>query len=267
MMDRLIEKLKAEGVPYWATENVLFINGDCLKVLPWIEAGSVDAVVTDPPYSSGGFTRSDRAQDPLKKYVRSGTEIIRASFSGDNRDGRSWCYWMALWLSEAARTVRESGYCLLFTDWRQLPLASDAIQAGGFVWRGVVPWDKTEGARAPHTGYFRHQCEFVVWGTVGVSKPAGWGGPWPGYYRIPVRKADKFHMTGKPTDLMLQLIECAPPDGLVLDPFAGSGTTGVACMRAGRRFIGIEKSPEIFKTAVARLEAEMRSPGLFTEVA
>ena len=160
---------------------------------------------------------------------------------------------MALWLSECFRIVRPSGYGLIFCDWRQLPLASDALQAGGFVWRGVIAWDKTESARAPHTGYFRHQCEYVVWGTKGVSQPSDYGGPWPGYIRQVVRQNDKHHMTGKPTPLMQELVQCARPGGLVLDPFCGSGTTGVACVQTGRRFIGVELDPGYADVARGRI--------------
>jgi len=228
-------------------------QGDCLAVLPTLVDNSVDAVVTDPPYSSGGFTRGDRAADPTSKYVQTGVELIRASFGGDNRDGRSWCYWMALWLSECHRIVKPSGYALVFCDWRQLPLASDALQAGGFVWRGVVAWDKGESARAPHTGYFRHQCEYIVWGTKGVSVPALHGGPWPGFIRQGVLLADKHHMTGKPTPLMRQLVQCVAPGDTVLDPFMGSGTTGVAALMEGRRFIGVEMDSHYYSVAERRL--------------
>lgn len=231
------------------------IQGDCLEVLRTLDAGSVDAVVTDPPYSSGGFTRSDRTADPAAKYVQTGTEIIRESFSGDNRDGRSWCYWMALWLSECHRIVKPSGYALVFCDWRQLPLASDALQAGGFVWRGIVSWDKGAAARAPHTGYFRHQCEYVVWGTKGVSVPAAHGGPWPGSVFYPVKQSDKHHMTGKPTALMRQLVQCVPPGGMVLDPFMGSGTTGVAALMEGRHFVGVEINAHHFGVAERRIRS------------
>lgn len=226
---------------------------DSLERMQSIPSSSLEAVITDPPYSSGGFTRGDRSATPVKKYITTGTQIIYESFDGDNRDGRSWCYWCALWISECHRIVRPSGYILMFTDWRQLPLATDALQAGGFVWRGVIAWDKTERARAPHTGYFRHQCEFIVWGTKGVSVPSKHGGPWPGSYRFPVILSDKHHLTGKPTDLMRQLVHVVPPGGVILDPFCGSGTTGVAAIEAGRRFIGIEKSPGYHAIAQERL--------------
>lgn len=253
--------------PTWQSDDgtVMLYLGDSLEVLPRLGEGSVDAVITDPPYSSGGFTRSDRTADPSEKYVQTGTDIIRASFSGDNRDGRSWCYWSALWLSACHRLVRPSGYALTFCDWRQLPLATDAIQAGGFVWRGIVPWNKGQGARAPHTGYFRHQCEYVVWATNGVSAAAEHGGPWPGCYDVPVLQADKFHLTGKPTALMEKLVAIVPRGGLVVDPFMGSGTTGVACLRGERRFIGIEKEPAYFDIAVERVRAEIERFPLFAD--
>ena len=76
-------------------------------------------------------------------------------------------------------------------------------------------------------------------------------------YGYPVLQSDKFHMTGKPTPLMQELVRIAPPDALVLDPFMGSGTTGVAALREGRRFIGIEIDQDHFDMACRRIEAEI----------
>jgi site-specific DNA-methyltransferase (adenine-specific) len=233
--------------------------GDCLARMRHIPNASVDALITDPPYSSGGFTRGDRLGDPVAKYQQSGSAIVRASFSGDNRDGRSWRYWSTLWLSECQRIVRPGGYALVFCDWRQLPLATDAFQAGGFQWRGIISWDKTEGARAPHKGYFRHQCEYVVWGSNGPLPKSTSDGPYPGCHRFPTRQADKHHLTGKPTALMEQLIRCVAVGGVVFDPFMGSGTTGVACMNTGRAFLGIERDEEYFDVAATRIGQAWRA--------
>lgn len=60
-------------------------------------------------------------------------------------------------------------------------------------------------------------------------------------------------MTGKPTPLLEELVEAAPPGGLVMDPFMGSGTTGVAAVRKGRRFVGIELDPHYFEIAKERI--------------
>lgn len=228
-------------------------HGDCLDVLKRLPAGSVDAVVTDPPYSSGGMFRGDRTQRTDSKYTLTQSAGRRPDFTGDNRDQRSWGFWCALWLGECLRVVKPSGYCLMFSDWRQLPTATDTFQAGGWIWRGVIGWDKTTAARPPNTGYFRHQCEYIVWGTKGVS--AANGGPWPGCFRFGVKQADKHHQTGKPTDLMAELVKVGDT---ILDPFMGSGTTGVACARTGRRFIGIELDAHWFQVAKDRIAAERR---------
>lgn len=231
--------------------------GESLEVMAGLPNASVDALITDPPYSSGGTMRSDRMAAPAAKYQQSGTEREYFTFTGDNRDQRSWIAWCTVWLTECQRIVKPGGYVLIFTDWRQLPATTDALQAGGFVWRGVVPWDKGLGSRAPHKGYFRHQCEYVVWGTNGhcevppLDDPRD--GPWPGCFQVPVVQDDKHHITGKPTKLMRLLVQCAPPGGVVFDPFSGSFTTAEACLREGRVFVGAEKVREYFDIGTSRL--------------
>lgn len=233
-------------------------HGDALAVLRTLASDSVDAVIVDPPYSSGGATRSDRNQTPNKKYTQGGTVTLRPEFSGDNRDSRSYAYWTQLWLSECLRIVKPSGYLLTFSDWRQLPTTADAIQAGGWVWRGIVVWDKGRGARAAHTGYFRSQTEYVLWGTKGVSRKAEHGGPFDGVYRQSVKQKDKHHITGKPTDLMRQLVQIVSPNAVILDPMAGSFTTGVAAILEGRRFIGIEMEKHYHDLGHQRIEQAMK---------
>lgn len=237
-----------------AGQTVALYRGEALALLAAVPDDTVDAVITDPPYSSGGFTRGDRMQKTADKYVEDKTIKQRPDFSGDNRDNRGWLHWSALWLAECHRVTKPAGYCLTFTDWRQLPQATDALQAGGYVWRGLIVWDKTECARPPHTGYFRHQAEYIVWGSKGISRPATWGGPWPGVYRLPVLQSDKHHMTGKPTDLLRALVQCVPPGGLVLDPFAGSGTTLAAAYLENRHAIGFELHDPVVAGAVRRLD-------------
>lgn len=244
-------------------------HGDCLEVLKTLDSASVDAVITDPPYSSGGFTRSDRTADPSAKYCQNGVTLGRSSFSGDNRDQRGFAYWCALWLSECQRILKPGGYALMFTDWRQLPVSTDALQSGGFIWRGIIAWDKGRGARAPHKGYFRHQCEYVVWGTNGPLEAATHDGPYDGCIHQPTIQADKFHMTGKPTVVMQELVRIVPVGGVVVDPFMGSGTTGVACVNTGRSFIGIEREQLYYDIASRRIaEAqEKKTSPLFAATA
>lgn len=229
--------------------------GDCLDVLRSLPDGGVDAVVTDPPYSSGGAFRGDRMQGTRVKYVDTRNPGVGPEFTGDNRDQRAYGYWCALWLSECLRITRPGGACCLFTDWRQLPTTTDALQAGGWLWRGIAAWDKTEAAR-PRKGCFRNQCEYVVWGTKG---PIPHEGPClPGVWRKAVSGSGKVHIAGKPLAVMCGVVAICPEGGTVLDPFMGSGTTGVACLQTGRKFIGVEIDPAYFAVARGRVEEAAR---------
>lgn len=243
------------------------IQGDCLAVLRDLPDDCVDAVIMDPPYSSGGLFRGDRTGSTTDKYVQGGTHMSRLDFAGDNRDQRSYAFWSVLWLSECLRVAKPGAAICVFSDWRQLPTMTDALQAGGWVWRGIVVWDKTEAARA-HFGRFRSQCEYVLWGSKGAM-PLNNGRPsFPGVYRATVRQKDKHHITGKPTDLMRGLVRICEPGGVVLDPFAGSGTTCVAAKLEGYHYIGIEQSREYAEVARRRLglaEAPSSTPGLWNQ--
>lgn len=228
--------------------------GDCLRILREMPDNIADAVITDPPYGSGGMTAAERQKDPTEKYEQSDNKIIhRPTFWGDTKDQRSWMHWCNLWISECQRILKPHGYFLMFTDWRQLPATTDVLQIGELIWRGIIAWDKGGGARAPHKGYFRHQCEYIVWGTKGKCLKKETAGPFPGCYKFPVKLSDKFHLTGKPTALMEELVQIVPVGKLILDPFAGSGTTCVAAQNKGRNFIGIERDEGYVEISEKRL--------------
>lgn len=227
-------------------------HGDALAFLTTLDSGSVDAVITDPPYSSGGMVRGDRTAGTGAKYVRTDTLDRGVDFTGDNRDQRAYGYWSALWLGEALRVVRPGGIAAVFTDWRQLPATTDALQAGGFVWRGIVPWHKP--AHRPALGRYTNACEYVVWGSAGALG-TGEGQPSvPGFYQHSSPR-DREHQTQKPLELMVELMRLVPAGGTVLDPFAGSGTTGVAAARSGLNFVGCELSDHFADLANRRIAA------------
>lgn len=202
----------------------------------------VDGVLTDPPYSSGGLFRADRQLDARLKYTPQTSRDL-ATFGGDNRDQRSFAYWSSLWMAQCLRVTRPGGILCVFTDWRQLPTTTDAIQSGGWLWRGIVPWDKTEAAR-PDKGRFRNQCEYVLWGSKGRIDDREDAPCLPGVFRIYQKPGTKEHIAGKPVGLMRQLLPILPRDSIILDPFAGAGSTAMACIEEGYRFIGFEISPD-----------------------
>lgn len=225
------------------------LRGDALLVLPTLTDESVDGVITDPPYSSGGQFRGDRTASTTSKYQQSGAVAEYPDFDGDSRDVRGFLAWASLWLAECWRITKRGGVVAAFIDWRMLPTMTDAIQAGGWTWRGVGVWHKTMAR--PSMGRFRSDCEFVVWGSKGAM-PVDRGVPvLPGHWsHAPVPSADREHLTEKPFELMRDVVRLVAPGGHVLDPFAGSGTTGIAALAEGKTFTGLELSPDY--EAIAR---------------
>ena len=227
--------------------------GDCLPLLAHFPTGHFDALITDPPYSSGGMFRGDRMDTTNDKYMNTESAGLHADFQGDNRDQRAWAFWCVMWLSECRRVLAPGAPALMFTDWRQLPTATDVFQAAGFVWRGIAVWDKTESVR-PQMGRFRAQAEYIVWGSNGpmpLTRPVP---VLPGVYQHIVRQDDKHHVTGKPTPLLRDLARICVPGGHILDPFMGSGTTGVAAIQSGYSFTGIELDPHYYDIARGRCQ-------------
>ena len=142
------------------------IQGDALQILPTFGAGMFDAVVTDPPYSSGDVTIAERQRPTSEKYTS--TKSSRCpflDFEGDSKDQRSWTSWMAEWMTLARQCSKPGAPICVFSDCRQLPSLTDAIQCVGWQWRGVLSWDKV--SVRPQRGRFRQQCEYVAWGSNG----------------------------------------------------------------------------------------------------
>lgn len=237
--------------PNYADDQVSIYQGDALAVLRELPTGSVDALITDPPYSSGGMVRGDRTASTTAKYVQSQTVDKGVEFTGDNRDQRAYAYWCALWLSEALRVTKPGGVCLLFTDWRQLPATSDALQAGGWIWRGLVPWVKTS-ARPAGANRFTNQCEYVIWGSAGPMPLDHSGGAIGGFFHASSPR-DREHQTQKPLSVMRDLVQIVPEGCTVLDPFMGSGTTGIAAVMERRRFVGVELHSHYAQLAASRI--------------
>lgn len=230
-------------------------EGDALTILSGMAGESVDTVITDPPYNSGGRTASDRSQNSARgKYVSSDAKHGLADFVGDNRDQRSYVTWLSLILGECFRVSRPGAHALVFTDWRQLPATSDALQVAGWTWQGTLVWHKP--IARPRRGGFRANTEFILWGS---------HGPYNGHRELYLpgmfsasqpRGRQRRHITQKPVEGLLgELVAICPNGGTVLDPFAGSGSTGEAALQSGRDFVGIELSEHYAGLARERLDA------------
>lgn len=241
--------------PYYERDGIVIYHGEALDLLRQLPSESVDVLMTDPPYSSGGMFRGDRAQSPKTKYSGDQMQAFRecGDFSGDSRDQRSWMAWVSAWSYMAHLATRPSGYSFVFADWRQLPAATDAIQLGGWVWRGLVTWSKAHMGQGM-SNRFRMNAEYVVWGSRGTLPSVAGGVCASSVFEVvPVK--DRDHPTQKPVELIQHLLRVVPGHPLtVLDPFCGSGSTLVGAYSLGHRAIGIEIEERYCEIAAKRLE-------------
>lgn len=220
--------------------------GDCREVLPTL-AGKVDAVVTDPPY--GEVTH----KGARGRGSTTGGKHILVDF--DALDGAEFCRMARAFTEYAKRWV------VMSADWRHCVDAERAglpvIRVG--VWTKNDPAPQFSGDR-PATGWeavlILHRPGVKRWN--GGGKPAVW--------RTGIVKNNGFHPSEKPLELISSWTELFSDFGeTVLDPYMGGGTTGVACARAGRKFIGIELDPKHFTTACRRIDEAQRQGRLFDE--
>ncbi len=231
---------------------IRIIQGDCLQVIRQFGKGTFGGVVTDPPYSSGGQTIGAKQQATSKKYTSTKGACPYADFEGDAKDQRSWTRWMAEWMYDARQACKAGAPIVVFSDWRQLPSLTDAMQWAGWTWRGMVPWDKANAR--PQNGRFRAQCEYVAWGSNGPMPITRDVPVLPGIYRCPMPTGkERMHQTPKPVELMRALIRIVESGETLLDPFAGSGSTLVAAKLEGYSAVGGEIMEENVRIIEQRL--------------
>ena len=201
-----------------------------------------DCVMTDPPYSSGGF------QDQQRKATSSkGSAVEHEPIRGDMLSARGYQALMRATLSH----VPGADLIYLFGDWRMWGYNFDLMESLGRGVRAMIVWDK--GTPGMGQGW-RSQHEIIM---VAARKVALWND----YKRQSLgnviqcpRTRNKMHTTQKPVALMERLLQATPFARVVYDPFAGSGTTMVACERRGPRCLSMEIDTRIVDIAVRSWE-------------
>ena len=207
-----------------APRNVIF-NGDCIDVMQAFDTGTVDFILTDPPYVT-------RYRD------RQGRKVA----NDDN--GR----WLRPAFREMHRVLKDGGFAVSFYGWNKVDLFMDAWKAAGFRVVGHLVFRKRYASSARFLRYEHEQAYLLAKGN--PTHPAR---PIPDVLDFPY-SGNRLHPTQKPVETMAQLIESfCPPGGLVLDPFCGSGSTLVAARNCGRDRLGIELDERHHATASARL--------------
>ncbi|MER7772361.1 site-specific DNA-methyltransferase [Kitasatospora sp. NPDC096140] len=223
-------------------------RGDALTVLKTLPDESVNAVITDPPYSSDGRT----SRDACGKLATSSSGVHdRKTFPDENRDHLAW---LTELLAGAHRASTEHSVAMLFSGLRQKPDIIEALRMAGWTWQGTIPWIKPAGQS--RKGGFEQSADFITWGVKG-SLDTSRDLYLPGHFTVTQPGKEQGHTTQKPLEIMRQLVQVCPAGGTVLDPFTGTGSTGVAALREGRRFLGIELNPHYADVAEQRLRAEL----------
>ena len=240
--------------PFYEHGGITIYHGDCLDVLSKIPSASVDAVVTDPPYCSGGSLEAQKntpAQGLRSKTVQ---DEAFEWFSADNMSTAGLVALLRSVLVCSRRFLKANRSAFIFCDWRMVPNISPALESSGLRFRNMLVWDK--GNAGLGCG-FRPAHELVLEYANGATEYFSTTGS--NVLRFArVSSLTKEHGAQKPVPLIAQILSVAsPPGGVVLDPFVGSGTTLVAAQQTGRRAIGIEVEERYCEIAAKRLEQEM----------
>lgn len=222
---------------YYQHAGIAIYHGDCREVLPTLDAGSVDLVLTDPPYGTedlgGGYGRRQlwNIGDGKGRVIVGDTDLSAI------RDVWPW-----------ARTLVKDGWGMVFFGARKTP---ELCEVFGSEWFGEIIWDKG----APGLGYhIRYAHESVA--VLRLGNPPRPDDPLSSVIRL--TSSSELHPHQKPVSLLARLMEWGSPlGGFVLDPFLGSGTTLVAAKMLGRQGIGIEISEAYCEIAAKRLQQEV----------
>lgn len=247
--------------PFYEDENSILYLDDTLKCLKKIDAESIDMIFADPPYflSSGGISCSGGKQVSVNK----GEWDKSLSIDDKHRFNRKW-------LKACYRVLKPSGTIWISGTMHNIYSIGMALEQEGFKIINNITWQKTNPPPNLACRCFTHSTETILWAKKASKKAKHYfnyslmkelnGGKqmkdvWSGPLTPQKEKSNGKHPTQKPYYLLERIILSSTKDGdTVLDPFAGSSTTGVACKRLGRKFIGIDKEKEFIELSIKRFE-------------
>jgi len=259
---------------YYKNENITLLEGDCLEVLHKLPECSVDMIFSDPPYnlSNGGIT------------CHAGRMVSVNKGEWDKSNGIELDHEFTInWLKACRRVLKDDGTIWVTGTMHRIYSIGFALQQLGFKLLNEICWYKPNAAPNLSCRYFTHSHETVLWASKSekskhkfdyqLMKQLAGGKQMRSLWRdiedepqdiwsinTPSKAEKKFgkHPTQKPLVLIERIVLASTnPGDTVLDPFAGSSTTGVASIRHGRRFIGIDTNREYLELSMRRLEEEI----------
>ena len=228
---------------YLEADGISLYHGDCRDVLPELPAGSVDLVLTDPPYGKQfiGEGKATRKANIRADGARQGVRVVRQA------------------LFAALPLLARDAHVLVFCHWESWPDFYDALCPLVPIKNALV-WHKDRGGAGDTEMEYARDYEVILYGAQGRRRISGRrdGAVIRGF---PPVGANRLHPTEKPVRLLEYLIgKHSPPGGFVLDPFGGAGSTLVAARRLHRHAIGIEIDERYCRITTQRLQDPHLSP-------
>ena len=215
-------------------------HGDCLELMKNIPNGSVDLVLTDPPYLCD-YSRHDSKSRFAKKIANDENNSANESM-------------IERYLQECFRIMKDDTAIYCFCNYKKIDFFKQQIENAGFNLKNIIIWDKQRNGMGDLSTTFGYSYEFIIFASKGQPKIRGKriSDVWQ-FARV--KQKEQIHQNQKPIDLLKQAIEKSSDEGaVVFDGFMGSGSTGVACVNTNRRFIGIELDKGYFNIAKKRIE-------------
>lgn len=238
-------------------------NGDCLEIMKQIPDGSIDCVITDPPYniSQKNFC-VDRSK--AKSAIMRRDKPLNYDFgSWDNMERQEFLEFTKNWLLECIRVLRDGGTIISFFNKEDISYLGWTGQENGMRTRTIFTWHKTNPVPSFRKVNYLSACEYAWIGSKGQK-------PWTFNFGLQKEMHNFYetcnssgykqteHPTEKPVNMFEHFVKIhTNKDDTVLDPFMGSGTTGVACKHLQRNFIGIELDDKYFQIAQDRINSEL----------
>ncbi|MDF1853500.1 MAG: site-specific DNA-methyltransferase [Verrucomicrobiales bacterium] len=212
----------------------MLYNGDCLEVMDRLIADgtTVDAIITDPPYGMS-FQSNHRA-------------VKHSSIKNDD------CLdWLEGFVNRCYNLSKDNTAHYIFCSFHHIDIFKQAFEKK-FIIKNILVWEKNNTSMGDLKGNFAPKTEFILF--LHKGRRLMNGKRTPNIFKF-ARTRNELHPTQKPVELMSHLIEkFTDKDQTVLDPFMGSGTTGVACKQTNREFIGIELDKDYFEIASNRIQ-------------
>lgn len=252
-------------------------NADCLKGLADIPSESIDSVVTDCPYTivgggcstgtymngNGIFTKANDPKGVLNRHRQAEKdkqiEAVRSGKMFEHNDIK-----FSEWLPEVYRVLKKGTHCYIMINSRNIKELQQEAEKVGFVFQNLLVWNKSNSGGTPNK-YYMQKCEFILLLSKRPARNINDMGT-PNLLSVPniIGKGEEHHPTEKPIELLKVMIRNSTNVGdIVLDPFAGSGSTLVAAKQLERQYIGYEIDEKYYKLALHNLQNTPKQTTLF----